>query len=70
MNIVSLVLLNDLFPVDETTKEFKVFPNAKRDLREIAKETGIAYEEMILFNTDHYTLGLSFKTVPGSTRNI
>jgi len=32
---------------DETTKEFKVFPNAKRDLREISKETGIAYEEMI-----------------------
>lgn len=32
---------------DETTKEFKVFPNAKRDLREISKETGIAYDELV-----------------------
>lgn len=32
---------------DESTKEFKVFPNAKRDLREIAKETGIAYDELV-----------------------
>ena len=32
---------------DETTKEFKVLPNAKRDMREIAKETGIAYEELV-----------------------
>jgi hypothetical protein len=32
---------------DETTKEFKIMSNAKRDLREISKETGIAYEELI-----------------------
>jgi hypothetical protein len=32
---------------DETTKEFKVFPNAKRDLREISQATGIAYEELV-----------------------
>jgi hypothetical protein len=32
---------------DEKTKEFKVFPNAKRDLREIEKATGIAYNDLI-----------------------
>ena len=32
---------------DEKTKEFKVFPNAKRDLREIEKATGIAYNELV-----------------------
>jgi len=32
---------------DEKTKEFKVFPNAKRDLREIAQETGYAYDDLI-----------------------
>ena len=32
---------------DEKTKEFKVFPNAKRDLREISNATGIAYEDLI-----------------------
>jgi len=32
---------------DETTKEFKVFPNAKRDLREISNATGIAYEDLV-----------------------
>jgi hypothetical protein len=32
---------------NEKTKQFEVFPNAKRDLREIAKQTGIAYEELV-----------------------
>lgn len=32
---------------DEETKEFKVFPNAKRDLREIENATGIAYSELV-----------------------
>ena len=32
---------------DEETKEFKLFPNAKRDLREISQATGIAYEELV-----------------------
>lgn len=36
---------------DEKTKEFKVFPNAKRDLREIAQQTGISYEELIKMST-------------------
>jgi hypothetical protein len=47
---------------DESTKEFKVFPNAKRDLREIAKETGIAYDETPISN--------EFRTarIPGTDR--
>ena len=32
---------------NEKTKQFEVFPNAKRDLREISKQTGIAYEELV-----------------------
>jgi hypothetical protein len=32
---------------DEQTKEFKIFPNAKRDLREIEQATGIAYEDLV-----------------------
>jgi hypothetical protein len=32
---------------DEKTKEFKVFPNAKRDLREIAQAVGVNFEEMV-----------------------
>jgi hypothetical protein len=32
---------------DEETKEFKLFPNAKRDLREIEQATGIAYQELV-----------------------
>jgi len=32
---------------NEKTKQFEVFPYAKRDLREIAKQTGIAYEELV-----------------------
>jgi hypothetical protein len=31
---------------DEKTKQFKVFPNAKRDLREIENQTGIAYNDL------------------------
>ena len=36
---------------DEKSKEFKVFPNAKRDLREIANQTGIGYEELVKMST-------------------
>lgn len=32
---------------NEKTKKFEVFPNAKRDLREISNQTGIAYEELV-----------------------
>lgn len=46
---------------DETTKEFKVFPNAKRDLREIARETGIAYEEMIKMSFGQQKLNMITK---------
>lgn len=46
---------------DETTKEFKVFPNAKRDLREIAKETGIAYEELIKMSFGQQKLNMITK---------
>lgn len=36
---------------DEKSKEFKVFPNAKRDLREISNQTGIGYEELVKMST-------------------
>jgi len=32
---------------DEKSKEFKVFPNAKRDLRELATQMGISYDELV-----------------------
>ena len=32
---------------DEKSKEFKVFPNAKRDLRDIAQAMGISYENLV-----------------------
>jgi hypothetical protein len=32
---------------DEKSKEFKVFPNAKRDLRDIATTMGISYENLV-----------------------
>jgi len=43
---------------DEKTKEFKVFPNAKRDLREISKTTGIAYEDLIKMSEGTQKLNL------------
>jgi hypothetical protein len=46
---------------DETTKEFKVFPNAKRDLREIARETGIAYEELVKMSFGQQKLNMIAK---------
>lgn len=46
---------------DETTKEFKVFPNAKRDLRDIANETGIAYDEMIKMSFGQQKLNMITK---------
>lgn len=46
---------------DETTKEFKVFPNAKRDLREIAKETGIAYTDLIKMSEGSQKLSMMSK---------
>lgn len=32
---------------DEKSKEFKVFPNAKRDLRELATQMGLSYDELV-----------------------
>jgi hypothetical protein len=32
---------------DEKSKEFKVFPNAKRDLRDLAQAMGISYNELV-----------------------
>ena len=46
---------------DEKTKEFKVFPNAKRDLREIAKETGYSYEELVRMSTASQKLSMISK---------
>jgi hypothetical protein len=36
---------------DEQSKQFKVLPNAKRDLLEISKATGFAYEDLIKMST-------------------
>jgi hypothetical protein len=50
---------------DEKTKSFKVFPNAKRDLREIEKETGIAYNDLIKMSEGQQKLNMirsEFKT--------
>jgi hypothetical protein len=46
---------------DEKTKEFKVFPNAKRDLREIEKATGIAYNDLIKMSEGTQKLNLISK---------
>jgi len=46
---------------DETTKEFKVFPNAKRDLREIERETGIAYNELVKMSMGQQKLNMIAK---------
>lgn len=46
---------------DEKTKEFKVFPNAKRDLREIAQETGIAYDDLVKFSIGQQKLNMIAK---------
>ena len=32
---------------DEKSKEFKIFPNAKRDLRDLSQAMGIPYEDMV-----------------------
>lgn len=46
---------------DEKTKEFKVFPNAKRDLREIAQETGLAYDDLVKFSIGQQKLNMIAK---------
>ena len=46
---------------DEQSKEFKVFPNAKRDLREIANQTGIGYEELVKMSTAGQKMGMIAK---------
>lgn len=46
---------------DEETKEFKVFPNAKRDLREIANETGLAQEDLIQMSVAQQKLNMIAK---------
>jgi hypothetical protein len=46
---------------DEKTKEFKVFPNAKRDLKEIANETGMAYNDLVKFSIGQQKLNMIAK---------
>jgi len=46
---------------DEKTKEFKVFPNAKRDLRQISEATGIAYNDLIKMSEGTQKLNLISK---------
>jgi len=46
---------------DEKTKEFKVFPNAKRDLRSISEATGIAYNDLIKMSEGTQKLNLISK---------
>ena len=46
---------------DEKTKEFKVLPNAKRDLREIEKATGIAYNDLVKMSTAGQKLSMISK---------
>ena len=46
---------------DEKTKSFKVFPNAKRDLREISNETGIAYDELVKMSVSQQKLNMIAK---------
>lgn len=46
---------------DEKTKEFKVLPNAKRDLLDISKATGIAYEDLVKMSTSGQKLSMISK---------
>jgi hypothetical protein len=46
---------------DEKSKEFKVFPNAKRDLREISNQTGIGYDELVKMSTAGQKLSMISK---------
>jgi hypothetical protein len=46
---------------DEKTKEFKVLSNAKRDLREISQETGIAYNDLVKFSIGQQKLNMIAK---------
>lgn len=46
---------------DEKTKSFKVLPTAKRDLREIANETGIVYDELVKMSVSQQKLNMIAK---------
>ena len=46
---------------DEKTKEFKVLPNAKRDLLDISKATGMAYEDLVKMSTSGQKLSMISK---------
>ena len=46
---------------NEKTKQFEVFPNAKRDLREIANRTGIVYEDLVKMSTSSQKLSMISK---------
>lgn len=46
---------------DEKTKEFKVLSNAKRDLLDISKATGIAYEDLVKMSTSGQKLSMISK---------
>ena len=52
---------------DEKSKEFKVFPNAKRDLRELSQQMGISYEDLVKMSIGQQKLNMlsnEFK-IPG-----
>lgn len=52
---------------DEKSKEFKVFPNAKRDLRELSTQMGISYEDLVKMSIGQQKLNMlsnEFK-IPG-----
>lgn len=52
---------------DEKSKEFKVFPNAKRDLRELATQMGISYDELVKMSIGQQKLNMLSKEfkIPG-----
>lgn len=52
---------------DEKSKEFKVFPNAKRDLRELSTQMGISYEDLVKMSIGQQKLNMLSKEfkIPG-----
>ena len=46
---------------DEKSKEFKVFPNAKRDLRELSQQMGISYDELVKMSIGQQKLNMLSK---------
>ena len=46
---------------DEKSKEFKVFPNAKRDLRELSQQMGISYDDLVKMSIGQQKLNMLSK---------